>query len=143
MLKLTEITTSEEPVDDTLTLPFDARQKSRLQAVTDGGVEVGLFLQRGQTLRHGQVLTGGEGFKVKIKAAAEALSVVQCGEPLLFARACYHLGNRHVPLQILDGELRFLKDHVLEHMLEGLGLAVAHASLPFEPETGAYHGHDH
>lgn len=142
MLKLTELIT-HDIIDDTLTLPFDVRQKSRLSARTDGGIDVGLFLPRGLMLRSGMTLTGADGVKIRIKAALEAVSVVRSKDPLLFARACYHLGNRHVSLQILDGELRYLTDHVLDHMLEGLGFDVAHETHPFEPEPGAYHGHDH
>ena len=143
MLKLTKTTITEEQADDTLILPFEARQKSRQPATTNGGIQVGVFLPRGQTLKHGAVLTNGQGFKVRVNAAPEPLSVVKCTDPLLFARACYHLGNRHVALQILPGELRFLTDHVLDQMLVGLGLSVEHQILPFEPEAGAYHGHGH
>jgi len=143
MLKLTETTQTEACADDTLTLPYDARQKSRQPAVTAGGLEVGVFLPRGQTLRHGMVLTNDQGFKVRVNAAPEDVSVVKCADALQFARACYHLGNRHVALQILPGELRFLTDHVLDRMLTGLGLSVEHQTLPFEPEAGAYHQHDH
>lgn len=142
MLKLTE-TTTDQSIDDTLTLPFDARQKSRQPAKTEGGIEVGVFLPRGSTLRHGLVLTNHQGFKVRVEAAPEALSVVKCDDALLLARACYHLGNRHVALQILSGELRYLSDHVLDQMLMGLGLQVEHRTLPFEPESGAYHAHGH
>ncbi len=140
MLKLTELIT-HGVIDDTLTLPFDVRQKSRVSARTDGGINVGLFLPRGQMLRSGMMLTGADGLKVKIEAAPEDVSIVRSEDPLLFARACYHLGNRHVSLQILPGELRYLTDHVLDHMLEGIGLKVAHETLPFEPEAGAYHDH--
>lgn len=143
MLKLTETTTADERVDDVLTLPFDARQKTRQPAVTEGGIKVGVFLPRGQILRSGLILTGSQGFKVRVEAEPEPLSVVRCQDPLLFARACYHLGNRHVALQILSGELRYLADHVLDQMLIGLGLTVEHHRLPFEPEAGAYHGHGH
>ncbi|MCD2451507.1 urease accessory protein UreE [Methylicorpusculum oleiharenae] len=143
MLKLTETTTTNEQPDDTLTLPYDARQKSRQPAVTQGGRHVGVFLPRGHTLRHGAILTNSQGFKVRVDAAPEELSVVKCEDPLLLARACYHLGNRHIALQILPNELRFLADHVLDQMLVGLGLAVEHQTLPFEPEAGAYHGHGH
>lgn len=143
MLKLTETTNTEEQPDDTLTLPFEARQKSRQPAITKGGLQVGVFLPRGQTLRHGAVLTNGQGFKVRIDAAPEQLSVVKCCDPLLFARACYHLGNRHIALQILPDELRYLADHVLDQMLVGLGLTVEHHTLPFEPESGAYQSHGH
>lgn len=142
MLKLTQFSSSEQ-VDDSLTLPFDIRHKSRCAARTDRGVEVGVFAIRGQCLRPGMVLTGNEGYRVLIKAADEPVSIVRCSDPLLFARACYHLGNRHVPLQIMSGELRYLRDHVLDHMLELLDLKVEHGNLPFDPEAGAYHSHGH
>lgn len=144
MLQLNGLAEVGASHDDTLTLPFETRQKSRFSAVTDGGNQVGVFLLlRGQCLRSGMVLTSAEGVKVRVEAAPESLSVVLTADATLMARACYHLGNRHISLQILDGELRYLADHVLDHMIEGLGLAVEHRSLPFEPEAGAYHGHDH
>lgn len=143
MLKLTELAGAERSADDVLTLPFEARQKSRLQAVTDQGRQVGLFLRRGQILRSGMLLKGIDDYTVRIQAAPEPVSVMRSDNAWLFARACYHLGNRHVPLQIMDGELRYLNDHVLDHMLEGLGLTVSHELLPFEPEAGAYHSHAH
>ncbi len=143
MIKLTEIAKAELTIDDTLTIPFDLRQKSRFSATTDNGKEIGLFFSRGQIFRSDVILTGAEGFNVQIKAANEAVSVMRNSDALKFSKACYHLGNRHIPLQILQGELRYLNDHVLDHMLEGLGLAVEHEVLPFEPETGAYHSHDH
>jgi urease accessory protein len=89
------------------------------------------------------ILKGSDGFNVRIQAAPEPVSVVRSHDPLLFSRACYHLGNRHVSLQILAGELRYLSDHVLDHMIEGIGLTVTHETLPFEPEAGAYHVHGH
>ena len=143
MKKLTELAPEQSPSDDVVTLTYDARQKSRLLAKTDQGVQIGMFLPRGQVLRKGFVLTGDDHFRVRINAAPEALSIVRTDDALQFARACYHLGNRHVALQILPGELRFLADHVLDQMLVGLGLAVTHEVLPFEPESGAYHGHGH
>jgi urease accessory protein len=141
--KLTKLAPSNIKVDDVLTLDFDARQKSRFSAITDNGVEIGVFLTRGQILRSGMIVTGTDSFSVLIKAAAELVSVMRNDDSLQFSRACYHLGNRHVSLQILEGELRYLSDHVLDHMLEGLGLTVAQEMLPFEPEAGAYHKHEH
>lgn len=143
MLKLTEFAEAGQEADDELTLPFNERQKCRQPATTDKGVAVALFLPRGHYLRSGMVLAGDAGFKVKVLAAQETLSVVRTDDPLLFARACYHLGNRHIALQILPGELRYLHDHVLDHMVEGLGLTVHVENLPFEPEAGAYHSHGH
>jgi urease accessory protein len=77
---------------------------------------------------------------VRVQAAPENLSVARCIDPLLFARACYHLGNRHVPLQIEKQRIVFLHDHVLDEMLKGLGLSVDHTMAPFAPEAGAYGG---
>jgi urease accessory protein len=138
MLELTEIT-SQDMADDEMTLTYEARQKCRLLSRTDSGREIGLFLPRGQVLRHGLILTGHDHYRVRIKAAPENVSIVRSQNSLAFARACYHLGNRHVPLQILAGELRYLTDHVLDQMLEGLGFQILYDTLPFEPEQGAYH----
>ncbi len=143
MIKLTELVTADVSIDDTLTIPFELRQKSRFSATTDNGKEVGLFFPRGQMFRSGVVLTGTDGVNVQIQAANEAVSVMRNSDSLKFSKACYHLGNRHISLQILQGELRYLSDHVLDHMLEGLGLKVEQAMLPFEPEAGAYHTHAH
>jgi urease accessory protein len=143
MLKLTEFTNDTVNTDDVLTLAYDARQKNRQPATTNGGVIVGLFLPRGQKLRSGLVLTGAQGFRVRVEAALEEVSIVHCADPLQFAKTCYHLGNRHVALQILPGECRYLADHVLDQMVIALGLSVEHQQLPFEPEGGAYHGHAH
>ena len=143
MLKLTELAPDSTAPDDVVTLPYETRQKSRLLSQTDGGAKIGIFLPRGQMLSHGLVLKGHDDYCVRVNAAAEPLSVVRTDNALQFSRACYHLGNRHIALQILPGELRFLADHVLDQMLVGLGLTVTHESLPFEPEQGAYHGHGH
>lgn len=143
MLKLTELEPENAESDDAVTLPFEARQKCRLLGRTDKGKEVGIFLPRGQSIKRGFILKGHDNYRVKVRAASESLSIVRTDDPLLFARACYHLGNRHVPLQILAGELRYQADHVLDQMLAGLGLIVQHQSLPFEPEAGAYHQHGH
>ena len=143
MIKLTELVSENSSVNDTLTIPFDLRQKSRFSAITDSGKEVGLFFPRGQMFRSGIILTGADNINVQIKAANESVSVMRNSDALKFSKACYHLGNRHISLQILDGELRYLSDHVLDHMLEGLGLKVEQEMLPFEPEAGAYHSHDH
>jgi urease accessory protein len=143
MLKLTELAPLETTPDDVVTLPYESRQKRRLLVKTDSGTKIGLFLPPGQVLRQGFVLTGSDHYRVRVDAAPESLSVVRTDDPLQFARACYHLGNRHIALQILPGELRFLTDHVLDNMLEGLGLVVTHEVWSFEPEQGAYHGHGH
>lgn len=136
----------------TLTLPLDLRQKSRQRVTLDNGEEAGLFLPRGTALKAGDHLVSeNESTAVKVQAAAENLSLASCESTLLFARACYHLGNRHMPLQIEEGRILYLHDHVLDDMLRGLGLEVERVSAPFEPEPGAYggsaaqagHHHDH
>jgi urease accessory protein len=143
MPSLTEFALPGTPHGNTLTLPYEARQKSRLLAKLDNGADVGLFLPRGTVLRGGDLLTGPGGEVVRIESAPEPLSVARTADPLRFARACYHLGNRHVALQIQPGELRYLADHVLDDMVRGLGLDVSRESAPFEPEPGAYRGHGH
>ncbi len=132
--------------DHSLSLPFETRQKSRFRAQFEDGTPVGVVLDRGLILRHGDVLESDEGVRVRIEAAPEPVSQVQGTDPLLLARACYHLGNRHVALQIDADGLRYLHDHVLDDMVRGLGLTVGFTHAPFEPEAGAYaggHAHGH
>jgi len=125
----------------TVTLPLDKRQKSRQRVLLDNGQEAAILLKRGTVLHNNDLLISKENTIVRVQAADEQLSMVQCSNPLLFARACYHLGNRHVPLQIKDGLLlHYLHDHVLDDMLRGFGLTVLSVTEPFEPEPGAYGG---
>ncbi len=133
-----------------LTLPFERRARSRQRVLLDAGGEVLLMLPRGTLLRDGDRLAGPADAcrgPVLVCAAAEPVSVVISADPLLLLRAAYHLGNRHVALQIGAGWLRYLGDPVLDELCRGLGLRVESASLPFEPEAGAYagggHGHGH
>ncbi len=124
-----------------LILSFEYRQKSRLRTHLDDGTDVLLSLPRGTILRQGDLLRAVDGTVVQVEAALETVSVASTEDLLLLARACYHLGNRHVPVQVGDAWLRFLPDHVLAHMLEGLGLTIHEETAPFEPESGAYHSH--
>ena len=124
-----------------LALGFEARSKSRLRTRLVSGEEAGLFLDRGSVLRHGDKLAANDGRIVEVIAAPEALMEATTADPLLITRAAYHLGNRHVAVQIAPGWLRFAVDHVLGEMVRGLGLAVAEVVAPFEPEAGAYGGH--
>ena len=142
MLELTRRVTQGEAIT-TLTLPLDKRVRSRLRVTLDDGTEAGVFLERGQVLRDGDLLASADGLIVRVRAAAEPVSEVRCDDALLLARACYHLGNRHVPLQIGDGLVRYRHDHVLDEMLQGLGLQPNLAQVPFEPEPGAYGGSAH
>ena len=144
MLKIVERIDSGEAAAS-LTLPLEQRLKARIRVTLDDGREAGLFLDRGPILRGGDLLRCEDGTVIVVRAAAESVSVVRTTDSDLFARACYHLGNRHTPIQILPGELRYQHDHVLDAMVRGLGLEPASESLPFEPEPGAYgeHGSDH
>jgi len=131
------------PAETTLTLPFELRQKSRLRTWLDNGANVGLFLPRGTVLRHSDRLRTTTGLIVEVHAAAEHVSTARTDNALLLARAAYHLGNRHIPLQIDSGWLRYLHDHVLDEMVQELGLDVIHEQVPFEPEAGAHGGARH
>jgi len=130
------------PANERLVLSFDARSKSRLRTRLASGEEVGLFLERGRVLRGGDRLLANDGRVVEVVSADEVLLEGRCADPLLLARAAYHLGNRHVTVQIgfdaHGGWLRFAADHVLREMVVGLGLPVTEVVAPFEPEAGAY-----
>jgi urease accessory protein len=130
---------------DVLSLPFDQRQKSRLRCRLRSGEEVALLMPRGRVLRGGDLLAASDGSVVRVEAAPEELSTVREADPTELARAAYHLGNRHIPVQIGSGFLRYQHDHVLDDMVRALGLPVQAETAPFEPEGGAYGrgSHDH
>ncbi len=151
MLKVTERTQQQQQPDYTLTLPFEQRKKSRLRITLDGlKEEVAIILDRGKVLRGGDCLKAETGEVIKILAAQENVSTVYTSDLCLMSRVSYHLGNRHVPLQVSDGWVRYLDDHVLDNMVKEIGLGeiglrVEKESAPFEPEAGAYgtSGHTH
>lgn len=146
MLKLTEYIAREQSDNlaeiGTLTLAFEQRQKSRLRTALDDGREAGFILPRGTVLRGGDCLRADDGTVVRVMAAAEAVSTAFHRDAQTLARACYHLGNRHVALQIDHSWVRYRHDHVLDAMLESLGLRVYFEHAAFEPENGAY-AHTH
>lgn len=143
MLLIEQFCSTEQPADEQLILPFERRQKSRLRTQLATGEEVGLFLPRGTILRGGDRLQGSDGRVVLVVAAPEPSLLVTAATERELARAAYHLGNRHVPLQVGDGWLRLGADYVLRDMLDGLGVQVSEDTAPFEPEAGAYGGHVH
>lgn len=143
MLKIFEKLEHKVITNKVLTLPFESRQKSRLKTVLNDGTEVGLMLPRGLILRGGDCLRAEDGSIIRVVAAPESVSTVRHQDLLSIARVSYHLGNRHVALQIGDGWLRYQHDHVLDDMVRGLGLEVTHEIAPFEPEGGAYGEHEH
>ena len=122
-----------------LILPFEQRQKSRLRCRLESGEEVALILPRGRVLRGGDRVTATDGREVEIVAAPEKLAHIESSE---LVRVAYHLGNRHVPLQVGPSFLRIAEDHVLEELARKLGARVTRVEAPFEPEAGAY-GHQH
>jgi len=123
-----------------LKLPFDSRQKSRLKTKLVSGEEVVLMLPRGEILRGGDLVTASDGRVIEVVAEPEKLLHIESGS---LAKVAYHLGNRHVPVQVGEGFLRLAVDHVLEEMAKKLGATVSHVEAPFEPEAGAYAGGHH
>ncbi len=135
----------------TVELDWDVRQKSRFDAVDSAGRTVGVFLPRGTAVRGGDVLVAEDGSFVLVRAAPQPVLVVRhCsehGSPFDLVRAAYHLGNRHVQLELKPDHLKLEPDHVLADMLRQQHLIVTEANEAFEPEGGAYaaggHGHSH
>ena len=138
-------------------LDWDLRSRSRFEATDSAGRRLGVFLQRGQVLRGGDVLLAEDGSLLRVLAKPQPVLVVRhCtehGSPFDLLRAAYHLGNRHVPLELQPDRLQLEPDHVLADLLRQMHLIVSEADAPFEPESGAYasgghshghgHGHDH
>jgi urease accessory protein len=142
-------------------LDWDVRQKSRFDATDSLGRSLGVFLPRGTVVRGGDVLVAEDGSLVQVKAAAQPVLVVRhCAEhgtPFDLLRAAYHLGNRHVALELQSDHLKLEPDHVLADLLRQMHLIVSEMQVPFEPEAGAYaagghaahgagghgHGHEH
>jgi urease accessory protein len=131
------------PAELTLLLPFDLRQKTRLRTTLVTGEDVGLFLPRGGALRDGDCLEAADGRVIRVMAADEKLAEARCPDPESLARVAYHLGNRHAPVQLGPGWVRFAADEVLAAMVRGLGADVGDVIAPFEPEGGAYGGGHH
>jgi urease accessory protein len=143
-----------------VTLDWDTRQKSRFEATDSAGRQLAVFLPRGRIVRGGDVLVGEDGSLIAVQALDQPIIVVTAApgsQPgsaaLALAKAAYHLGNRHVPLEVQRDRLVLEPDHVLAELLGRMGLAVATLQGPFEPEAGAYDaaaahahaggGHDH
>jgi urease accessory protein len=140
----------------TVELDWDVRQKSRFDATDSTGRELGIFLPRGTTVRGGDVLVAEDGSLIKVIAAPQSvLKITHCsthGTPYDLIRAAYHLGNRHVPIELKPDHLKIEPDHVLADMLRAMHLIVNAVDETFEPESGAYaagghghggHGHSH
>jgi urease accessory protein len=136
----TKLVASEGAAQAQLKLPFDLRQKSRLRTKLVDGEDAWLLLPRGDILRGGDKLLANDGRIVEVVSEIEDVLHVECASAMALTRAAYHLGNRHVPVQVGDGFLRIAADHVLADMLTGLGATLTTMRAPFEPEAGAYGG---
>ena len=143
MLTITRRAATSSPPDVQLVLPFGLRSRSRLRTALTSGEEVAMLLPRGTVLRGGDRLLAEDGRVVEVIADAEAVSVVRSSDAQLLCRASYHLGTRHVALQVGTGSIAYLHDHVLDDMVRRLGLPVTLEQAPFEPEAGAYGGASH
>ena len=129
---------------DTVVLDLDHRRKRRLKMEGQNGLSFLLDLAEVPSLQTGDGLQLDDGRCVRVEAAPEDLVEITCHSEYEFTRVAWHLGNRHLPTQILDGSLRIREDHVIIDMVERLGAHVKKISAPFEPEGGAYgHGHVH
>ena len=139
-----------------VTLDWDTRQKSRFDALDSQSRALGVFLPRGTVVRGGDVLVAEDGSLIRVQAAPQAvMRVTHCpehGTPFDLMRAAYHLGNRHVPIELQTDHLKLEPDHVLADMLRSMHMIVEEIQAPFEPEGGAYgdnamlghtHGHTH
>lgn len=138
----------------TVELDWDVRQKSRFDCTDSQGRHLGVFLPRGTAVRGGDVLVAEDGSLVRVIAAPQPVLVIthcaEHGTPFDLTRAAYHLGNRHVPIELQPDHLKIEPDHVLADMLRAMHLIVREDSAAFEPEGGAYgashgggHGHAH
>ena len=128
-----------------ITLDWDTRQKSRFEATDSNGQTVGVFLPRGQVVRGHDLLVGEDGSFLRVLAAEQpVLKITHCphhGTLFDLTRAAYHLGNRHVPIELQADHLKIEPDHVLKEMLESMHLIVHAVEESFEPENGAYGAH--
>jgi urease accessory protein len=142
-----------EPAADTVVLDFDDRHRRRMAMTGTRGLEFLLDLEAAVALRGGDALVLEDGRLVEVVAAPEPLLEIRGNDPFHLVRLAWHLGNRHLPTQIMGKALRIRRDHVIEEMVKGLGARVVEIEAPFDPEGGAYaagHGaapahasHDH
>lgn len=135
-----------QPCHDSITLDFTTRQKARIKAITDSGTAIGIFIDRGNPLKIGEILKTECGQLIQVNGAQEPVNTATTDDWHVFSKVCYHLGNRHTQLQVGERWLRFKPDHVLAELAENYGLSVQTHDAVFEPESGAYGksaGHAH
>jgi len=127
-----------QPPADTVVLDFDDRHRRRMAMTATRGLEFLLDLENAVALRGGDALVLEDGRLVEVVAAPEPLTEIRCNDPHHLVRVAWHLGNRHLPTQIMAKGLRIRRDHVIEAMVKGLGARVIEIEAPFDPEGGAY-----
>jgi urease accessory protein len=138
---------------DTVVLDFDDRHRRRMAMTGTRGLEFLLDLEQAVALRGGDALVLEDGRLIEVVAAPEPLAEIRAQDPQHLVRIAWHLGNRHLPTQIMPKGLRIRRDHVIEAMVKGLGARIIEIEAPFDPEGGAYaasqapdthaHGHGH
>jgi urease accessory protein len=133
----------EEAAVDSVTLAFLDRHRRRIRLVADSGTPFLLDLPRAQHLAEGDGLELDNGGYLRVRAAPEPVIEIAADSPTELLRIAWHIGNRHLPLQVADGVLRLRADHVIAAMVEGLGGRVIWRDAPFDPEIGAYAGATH
>jgi urease accessory protein len=148
MIRATEVKPRHRWTDapaDTVVLDFDDRHRRRMAMTGTRGLEFLLDLEQATALRSGDALLLEDGRLIEVVAAAEPLLEIRGSDPHHLIRVAWHLGNRHLPTQIMPKALRIRRDHVIEAMVKGLGARVIEIEAPFDPEGGAYAGaaHEH
>ena len=145
MLRATRVLRAEKGgrTADTVVLDYDQRHRRRMAMTGSGGVAFLLDLAEAVPLRDGDRLELEDGRVVAVRAAPEPLAEIRAANAAELLRVAWHLGNRHLPAELRGDRIRIRRDHVIEHMVEGLGAAVTHIDAPFDPEGGAYAGGHH
>lgn len=132
-----------ESTTDHVTLDFDRRHRRRLRMTTEQGLDLLLDLPKALPLADGDGLQTTEGSWIEVRAAAEPVLEIRARDAQDMIRFAWHLGNRHIPAQLLESALRIRPDHVIAEMIEGLGGEVRSIEAAFQPESGAYARHAH
>ena len=132
---------------DTVLLDSTERHRRRATMTCVRGLEFLLDLPEAIMLRTGDAIMLDDGRLIEVLGKPEPLAEIRCASPRELANVSWHLGNRHLPVQIFDNRIRIRRDHVIEDMVRGLGAKVALIEAAFDPEGGAYaqpeHGHEH
>jgi urease accessory protein len=146
MIRATRVLGQHHWIDaaaDSVVLGFDDRHRRRMAMTGTRGLEFLLDLENAVALRGGDALVLEDGRLIEVVAAPEPLAEIRCNDPQHLVRVAWHLGNRHLPTQIMAKGLRIRRDHVIEAMVTGLGARVIEIEAPFDPEGGAYAGGGH